>query len=64
MVDSSVGSASEVGSGSESVVGPSSTLSIGYVLEMQADSVHSVTEEFVLPAILQSTEGNFQHYDR
>ena len=46
MVDSSVGFVSEVGSGSESVVGPSSTLSIGYVLEMQvdSDSMHSITE--------------------
>ena len=65
MVDSSVGSVSEVGSESESVVGPGSALSAGFVLGMQADFdyAHSVTEEFILLAILQSTEGNFQHYD-
>ena len=64
--NSEVGSKSEVGSESESTVGPGSTLSTGSLLGMQADSdsSHSVTEEFFLPAILQSTEGNLQHYDR
>ena len=65
MVDSSVGSMSEASSESKYMVGPSSTLSAGSILGMQADfdSVHSVTEEFVMPAILQSTKGNFEHYD-
>ena len=46
MVDSLVGSMSEVGSESDSMVGPISALSVGYVLGMQADSdsAHSVTE--------------------
>ena len=53
MVDSLVGFVSEVGSESESTVGPGSALSTGSVLGMQADSnsVHSITEEFVLPSI-------------
>ena len=44
-----------------SAVGPGSALSAGSVLGMQANSnyAHSVTDEFVLPTILQSTEGNF-----
>ena len=64
MVDSLVGSESEAGFGS--AVGPGSTLSVGSILGMQAhsDSAHSLTEEYFLPAILQSTEGSFQHYDR
>ena len=66
MIDSSVGSMFEVGSESESAAGPGSALSTSSVLGMQADSdsAYSVTEEFFLPAILQSTEGNFHHYDR
>ena len=54
MVDSSVGSTSEADSEFNSVVGPSSALSIGSVLGMQADSdsAHSVIEEYFLPAIL------------
>ena len=65
MVDSLVGFVSKVIFESESAMGPGSALSVGFVLGMQADfeSAHSVTEEFVLPTILQSTEGNFQHYD-
>ena len=65
MVDSSIGSESVVGSEFESTVGPGSALSSGYVLGMQADSdyAHSINEEFSMSAILQSTEGNFQHYD-
>ena len=66
MVDSLVVSASEVGSEYKSVVGPGSTILLaGSVLGMQVDcdSVHSVTEEFVLLAILQSTRGNPQNYD-
>ena len=61
MVDSSVGSVSEVGSESESAVVPGSALSTGSILGMQDnfDSTHSITEEFVMPSILQSTEGNF-----
>ena len=66
MVDSLVGSMSEEVSKYKYVVGPVSALSVGSVLGMQvdSDSVHFVTEEFVLPAILQSTEGNLKHYDR
>ena len=46
MVDSSIGSMSEVGSESEFAVGPGSTLSTSSVLEMQDDfdSAHSVME--------------------
>ena len=63
MVDSSVGSASEVGFESKDTVGPGSALSVGFGLGMSADSVHSVTGEFFLPTILQSTKGKFEHYD-
>ena len=61
----SVGSTSKVGSNSEFAVGLGSKISAGSRLGMSADSdfAHSVTGEFVLPSILQSTEGNFQHYD-
>ena len=64
MADSSVGSESEMGSKSDSMVGPSSTLLVGSVLGMQADSdsARFVIEEYFQPAILQSTEGSFQHY--
>ena len=65
MVDSSIGSVPEAGPEYDSAVEPGSELLAGSVLGMRAnsDSAHSVTEEFVLPTILQSTEGNFQHYD-
>ena len=65
MVDSSFGSTSEAGSESESAVGPGSALSVSYVLGMQADSdyAHSVTEEYFLPTIFQSTVGSFQNYN-
>ena len=65
MVDSLVGSDSEVGSGFEFAVGPGSALSVGSILGMQADSdsAHFVTEENFLLSILQSTKGKFQHYD-
>ena len=64
MVDSLVGSVSKEGSKYEFVVGPSSALSVGFVLGMQADSnsARSVTEEYFIPAILQSIEGIFQCY--
>ena len=54
MVDSSIGSMSEVGSESDSVVGLGFALSAVYVLGMQAnyDFAHSVTEEFIFPSIL------------
>ena len=66
MVDSLVGFESEVGLESESMVGLGYALSVGFVLGMQAnsDSTRSITEEYFQPAILQSTEGIFQHYDR
>ena len=65
MVDSLIGSVSEAGSKSESAVGPGSALSTGSVLGMQVDydSARSVTEGYFLPAILQTIEGIFQHYD-
>ena len=65
MVDSLVGSIFEVSYEFDSMVGPGSTLSAGFVLGMQAysNSAHSVTGEFVPPASLQSIEGKFQHYD-
>ena len=64
--DSLVGSESEAGSESKSAVGPGSALSVGSVLGMQADSdsARFITEEYFLAAILKSTEGSFQHYDR
>ena len=66
MVDSSIGYVYVVGSKSDSMEGLGSALSIAFVLGMQvdSDSAYSVTKEFVLLGILQSTEGKFQHYDR
>ena len=57
---------SEFGEGfeSESMVGSDSASLAGSVLGTLAgsESAHSATEEWFHPAILQSAEGNFQHY--
>ena len=66
MVDSSDGYESEASFESKSAVGLGSALSVGSVLVTRddSDSVRSATGECCRPAILQSTEGSFQHYGR
>ena len=62
--NSSADSESREGFEFESMVGSDSASSAGFVFGtlVGSDSVHSATEIWFHPAILQSAEGNFQHY--